>query len=70
MSEKQNNNTRIVAQRLVEEIYFLKATANPINQRIKELENFLNTLYDKMLEAGMKDYDIEHLLDRNEEVKE
>ena len=57
MNKLQNNNTRIVALRLAEEIYFLKATANPINQRIKDLENFLNTLYDKML-------------GRDEEVKE
>ena len=42
MNKLQNNNTRIVALRLAEEIYFLKATANPIKQRIKDLEDQLD----------------------------
>ena len=63
----QNNNTRLVALRLVEEIYFLKQIAHQLNSRIKDQEQFLNTLYGKMLEAGMKEYSIEDLLSRDEE---
>ena len=64
----QNNNTRVVALRLVEEIHFLKQMAHQLNSKIKDQEQFLNTLYDRMLEAGSrKDYDIECVLGRIEE---
>jgi len=63
----QINNTKIVARRLFNEIYFLKVTTKPINDRIEDLTDFLNTLYDRMLEAGVKDYDIANMLGRDEE---
>ena len=63
----QINNTRIVAKRLVEEIHFLKQMAHQLNSKIKDQEQFLNTLYDRMLEAGMKEYDIAWVLGRDEE---
>ncbi len=63
----QINNTRIVAKRLVEEIHFLKHMAHQLNSKIKDQEQFLNNLYDRMLEAGVKDYDIANMLGRDEE---
>lgn len=67
MNKFQKNDIRIVANRLFEELYFLKTLAHQLNSRIKGQEQFLNTLYDRMLEAGMKDYSIEDLLGRDEE---
>ena len=61
----QNNNTWVVAKQLVEEIYFLRRMAHQINGKIKEQEQFLNTLYDRMLEAGLKDYNIALVLGRD-----
>tara|TARA_R100001443_G_scaffold2834_1_gene9356 strand:+ start:4182 stop:4394 length:213 start_codon:yes stop_codon:yes gene_type:complete len=63
----QNNNTKVVAKRLVEEIHFLKHIAHQINTKLKGQEQFLNILYDRMLEAGMKDYDVAWVLGRDEE---
>tara|TARA_R100001510_G_scaffold21175_1_gene18503 strand:+ start:189 stop:449 length:261 start_codon:yes stop_codon:yes gene_type:complete len=63
----QINRTHDTARRVFEELYFLKQTAKPINDRIKDLTHFLNTLYDRLLEAGIKDYSIEDMLGRDEE---
>ncbi len=62
----QDNNTKVVAKQLVEEIYFLRHIAHQLNSKLKDQEQFLNTLYDRMLEAGMKDYHIETILGRDE----
>ena len=58
----QINRTHDIARRVFEELYFLKQTVYPINNRIENLTQFLNTLYDRLLEAGIKDYTIEDML--------
>ena len=71
MNEKQEvlirRNTTIVAKRLFDELLFLKEMAHQLNARIKDQEQYLNLLYDKMLEAGVRDYSIEDMLGRDEE---
>jgi len=63
----QINRIHDIARRVHDEIYFLKVTAKPINDRIKDLTIFLDTLYDRLLQAGIKDYSIEDMLGRDEE---
>ena len=63
----QINRTHDVARRVFEELYFLKQTVHPINDRIENLTQFLNTLYDRLLEAGIKDYSIQSMIGRDEE---
>ncbi len=63
----QINRIHDTARRVFEELYFLKQTVHPINNRIENLNQFLNTLYDRLLEAGIKDYSIESMIGRDEE---
>ena len=66
MNEKQEmllrTHTKATARRLTDEIHFLESLAHKINGRIKHQKEFLKILYDKMLEAGVKDYSIEEVL--------
>ena len=63
----QTNKIHNIARRVHDELYFLKQTVYPINVRIKDMTHLLKTLYDRMLEAGIKDYSIESMLGRDEE---
>ena len=63
----QINRTHDVARRVFEELYFLKQRVHPITDRIENLTQFLNTLYDRLLEAGIKDYSIQSMIGRDEE---
>ena len=61
------NSIHNTARRVHDELYFLQVTAKPINDRIKDMTQFLNTLYNRLLEAGIIDYSIESILGRDEE---
>ncbi|BCV03190.1 MAG: hypothetical protein CM15mV62_610 [uncultured marine virus] len=61
------NRIHDIARRVHDELYFLQVTAKPINDRIKDMTQFLNTLYNRLLEAGIIDYSIESILGRDEE---
>ena len=67
INKLQINRTHDVARRVFEELYFLKQTVHPINDRIENLTQFLNTLYDRLLEEGIKDYSIASMIGRDEE---